>query len=61
MTVECCGPAQRGEVPPGFALVVDNVSIEIGERIAPGSVVVAIICKLYKNIKHACVQGLIMT
>ena len=30
-------PAQRGEVPLGFALVVDNVLIEIGERIAPGS------------------------
>ncbi len=29
--------AQRGEVPLGFALVVDNVLIEIGERIAPGS------------------------
>ena len=30
-------PAQGGEVPLGFALVVDNVLIEIGERIAPGS------------------------
>ena len=31
------GPAQGEEVPLGFALVVDNVLIEIGERIAPGS------------------------
>ncbi len=30
-------PAQGGEVPLGFALVVDNVLITIGERIAPSS------------------------
>ena len=30
-------PTQGGEVPLGFALVVDNVLIEIGERIAPSS------------------------
>ena len=30
-------PAQGGEVQLGFALVVGNVLIEIGERIAPGS------------------------
>ena len=29
-------PAQGGEVPLGFGLVVDSVLIEIGERIAPG-------------------------
>ena len=30
-------PAQGGELPLGFTLVVDNILIKIGERIAPGS------------------------
>ena len=30
-------PTQGGELPLGFTLVVDNVLIKIGERIAPGS------------------------
>ena len=33
----CRRMRSAGEVPLGFALVVDNVLIEIGERIAPGS------------------------
>ena len=34
----CRRMRSAGEVPLGFALVVDNVLIEIRERIAPGSI-----------------------